>query len=312
MNFLYRLYFALPNFARIGIVGKAINRILGMILKRIFDAFVPAYLKRTAHKAGYGLNTEPRDEAYIVSLTSFPARINDIWITIEIILRQSFKPDKIILWLAKDQFPNKKLPESILTLVNRGLSIEFCNEDLRSHKKYFYVMQQYPDANIITLDDDLYYDKYVLENVVKLHKAYPKLIATNRAHKFTFGNSNQLKPYRKWQHNVTDKKPSFLLVPTGGAGTLYPPESLSKNTLDKNVFSQICFHADDLWLKVMSLLSNTNVITNNRYNKDFVTIKTTQKEKLVSNNVFAGGNDEQLKSVLEYYQIDLFQLLNNV
>lgn len=305
MNFLYRLYFALPNFARIGIIGKIINRILGMILKRIFDAFIPRYLKRTAEKAGYGLNTEPREETYIVSLTSFPARIEYIWITLEIIFRQSFKPDKIILWLAESQFPDKKLPETLNQLKKRGLTIEFCEDDLRAHKKYFYAMQMYPDANIITLDDDLYFDRYVLENVVMLHKAHPGLICTNRAHRFTFDATGKIKPYRNWKHNVTDKMPSPLLVPTGGAGTLYPPGSLPATTFDKSIFKEICFHADDLWLKAMSLLNKTNIVTNSRYNKDFVSIKTTQNEKLVSNNVIAGGNDVQLKDVINHYDISL-------
>ena len=116
MDFLYILYFALPNFARIGIAGKVIIRLLGMMLKRILDAFVPGYFKRTANKAGYGLNTEHREETYIVSITSFPARINEIWITIETLLRQSFKPDKIILWLGEEQFPDKQLPESLTML----------------------------------------------------------------------------------------------------------------------------------------------------------------------------------------------------
>ena len=163
MNLLYRIYFGLPNFAVLGLLGKAINRGLGFLLKWIFDAFVPTYLQKTAVSAGFGLNTEKRDRLYIVSLTSFPARIDDIWVTIEILLRQTFKPDKIILWLAQNQFPSTKaIPESLFQLLDRGLTIEFCEEDLRAHKKYFYAFQQYPDANIITVDDDLYYDRYLL------------------------------------------------------------------------------------------------------------------------------------------------------
>ena len=77
---------------------------------------------------------------------------------------------------------------------------------------------------------------------------------------------------------------------------------------DNDIFKEICFHADDLWLKAMSLLHNTNVVTNKRYNKDFVSIKTTQNEKLVSNNVIAGGNDVQLKNVCDYYKIN-FEIL---
>ena len=307
MNFLYRIYFALPNFARIGIVGKIINRILGLILKTLFDAIVPPYLKRTASKAALGLNKEQRDEVYIVSLTSFPARINDIWVTIEILLRQTFKPDKIILWLADEQFPDKVLPESLTSLIKRGLTIEYC-DDLRSHKKYFYSMQQFPDANIITFDDDLYYDKYALKNVVDLHKRFPELIATNRAHKFTFDKNGQVKKYRKWKHNVTDTKSSHLLVPTGGAGTLYPPGSLHNQAFNKELMKELCFHADDIWLKMMGYMNDKMVVTNNRYNKDFVTIASTQNEKLVSTNVINGGNDQQLQNICKHYNIKLPEL----
>lgn len=310
MNFLYNFYFALPNFARIGIAGKAINRVLGMILKRIFDAFVPAFLLRTAPNAGYGLNTEPRDETYIVSLTSFPARINEIWITIETLLRQSFKPDKIILWLAKSQFPDEKVPESLEKLRDRGLTINFCDEDLRSHKKYYFVLKEFTEDFIITADDDLYYDKHFISNLIRLHIEYPKLIVTNRAHKFTF-TKGTLNPYRKWHHNVTDTAPSHYLVPTGGAGTLFPPGSLHSDVLNHSIFKSLCFHADDLWLKVMALMNGTMVVTNKRYNKDFITITNSQREKLVNNNVFGGGNDAQLKKILLNYELDLYTLLNS-
>jgi hypothetical protein len=83
MKFLCTIiYFAFPNFTQIGLFGKAINYVLAKTLKILFDLFVPTYLRKTASKAGYDLNTVNRDGTYIVSLTSFPARINDIWITI--------------------------------------------------------------------------------------------------------------------------------------------------------------------------------------------------------------------------------------
>ena len=255
MNFLYKLYFLLPNFAFLGIVGKIINRVLAIILKRIFDLTVPSYLKRTSNKADYGLNTIDREETYIVSLTSFPARINYIWITIEILLRQSFKPDKIILWLAEEQFPDKLLPKSLIELTKRGLEIEYCS-DLKSHKKYFFVMRKYPDANIITFDDDLYYDNQVIKNVVDLHKRFPDYIVTNRAHKITFNKNGDIEYYKRWKHNVVDKLPSKLLFPTGGAGTLYPPFSLPSDAFNEQKLKELCYQADDVWLKIMGYLNN--------------------------------------------------------
>lgn len=303
MNFLYNIYFAIPNLSALGLFGKAIDRLLILVLKRIFDLIMPAHYSRTLSKTVSGLNTLPREESYIVSFTSYPARIDYLWITIETILRQSFKPDKIILWLAEEQFPGRELPDSILKLKERGLTIEFC-EDLKSHKKYFNSLKNFPDSNIITLDDDLYYHKDVLKNVVELHKKYPELITANRAHRITFRDGN-INPYRKWKHEVNDTVPSHLLVATGGAGALYPPGSLHEEVLNKDILRKLCFHADDLWLKVMELKNNRKVVTNRKFNKSFASVGKTQKEKLVTINVLRGGNDDQFSNLLRHYSIDL-------
>ena len=45
-----------------------------------------------------------RRRKVIVSMTSIPARIDKVWITVESLLRQTYKPDEIIVWLALDEF----------------------------------------------------------------------------------------------------------------------------------------------------------------------------------------------------------------
>lgn len=305
MNWIYKIYFLLPNFKKFGLPGKVVNKALEMILKRIFDRTVPAYLKRTQKNQGSGLNKTVRDEKYIVSLTSFPARIDQIWISIECILRQTFKPDSIYLWLAEDQFPEKVLPKNLTDLQARGLTIKFCADDLKAHKKYHYTMLLHPKDNIITVDDDLYYDENLLKNLITIHQENPNLIATNRAHKITFDKSGTILPYKKWEHVTVDSVPSHIIMQTGGCGTLYPPNALIEKAFDKQLIKQLCFYADDVWLKVMSILSNKKVVTNRKYNKDHLSISTTQREKLVKTNVISGGNDTQLKNLLEYFNIDI-------
>ena len=307
MNFLYNIYFTLPNFARIGLPGKIINAIMLMTLKVILDLLMPSYYKRTMCKQGLGVNKDKREETYIVSLTSIPSRINDIWITIETILRQSFKPDKIILWLAEEQFPDRKLPDSLIRLQERGLTIDFC-EDLRSHKKYYYSLIGFPESNVITFDDDLYFPKDLLKNVVELHNAFPDMIATNRAHKITV-RKGKINPYRRWKHDVTDTTPSHLLVATGGAGTLYPPGAFQEETFNQELIKKLCFYADDLWLKMMELLNDRMVVTNKRYNKDLPSVGSTQNQKLVSFNVLSGGNDIQFNNLLSHFRFDLVKNL---
>jgi hypothetical protein len=310
LNKIYKIYYILPNFDFLGKFGKGINRAFGLVGKKLLDRRVPENMLASQRQVGLGINTEPREELYVVSLTSFPARINDVWIAIECLLRQTFKPDKIILCLAITQFPDKKVPDSLKKLESRGLEVRFCEEDLRAHKKYLYTLKEFPSANIITVDDDAYNDNRMLESLYLLHKKYPQHIVSNRVHKMKFNKDKTLKPYRKWKHNISKENPSHLLFATGVGGVLYPPNSLHPEIFNIEVFKKICFLADDIWLKCMALKQGTKVVTNATYNKDPLTIRKSQMEKLVSANVLSGGNDKQLRDVCAHYNIDLLNYID--
>lgn len=299
----------IPQFRSLGFFGKAIHKVSAMILKRVFDFILPGYYLRTAEKAGNGLIEEKRAIPIIVSVTSFPARINDVWISLESLFRQTVKPDMIILWLAESQFPDKKIPESLVRLQSRGLTIRFC-EDLRSHKKYYFAMKEFQNACIMTFDDDLYYDKNVIKRVVELYAKHPDCICTNRAHEIMI-KEGMVQPYSRWNHNAKNiLVPSKALLQTGGAGTLYPPKSLSESAFDKNLIQTLCFHADDVWLKLMATLNDKKVVTHSFYNKDFLTVKSSQLEKLVTKNVFDGGNDKQFQDVCNHFSIAASQFID--
>ena len=64
------------------------------------------------------IETNVNKNKIIVSLTSYPLRIQCAIIVIKSLLKQTIKPDKIILWLAKSDFPrkNKDLPPDLLSL----------------------------------------------------------------------------------------------------------------------------------------------------------------------------------------------------
>lgn len=303
MNKLLAFYFSLPHDRTLGIVTKAFNRVVARILKRVLDRTVPAYFFRTQDLYQNGLNTTPRDKKVIVSLTSFPARIEDVWIVIECLFRQSFKADKIILWLSKPQFEGVELPEKLLAQQERGLEIIFVDDDLRSHKKYLYAFEQFPNDYIITVDDDLYYDENLLSNLVNLKRRYPESVVTNRAHELSFDKNGKILPYHNWSHNSISSKPSFTIVQTGGFGTLYTKQDVDESYNDLDTIKEHIPFADDLWLKVQTLLASKKVVTNKKYNKDPLSIKKSQLEKLVNRNVHDGGNNQQLRAVLDHFKL---------
>ena len=75
----------------------------------------------------YGLNDETRNPKVIVSLTSYPKRITDIQYTLFSIFNQTFKPDKIVLWLTEEEIPNREMdiPNHILKFKKIGLEIKW-------------------------------------------------------------------------------------------------------------------------------------------------------------------------------------------
>lgn len=202
----------------------------------------------------YGLDDKSE---IIISLTSFPQRINTVWITISSLLNQDMKPKKIILWLAAEQFPKEKIPWMLQRLKKRGLEIRFC-EDLKPHKKYFYTMMDYPTEVVITADDDILYPEDHISNLWKGYKTYNDCIICSRAHTIKF-NGKYFAKYNDWD-NTKEQIPGYRVVPIGCNGVLYPPHSLHLETFNKAKLKELALFTDDLWLKCMALLNKTKSV----------------------------------------------------
>mgnify|MGYP000110984866 CR=1 FL=1 len=98
----------------------------------------------------------------IVSMTSYPARINTVHLAIRSLLAQKVLPDKIVLWLCKSDFPNREtdLPQTLRDVLWHDVEIRWVDEDLKPHKKYFWALQEFPDDYVITTDDGFAVPQY--------------------------------------------------------------------------------------------------------------------------------------------------------
>ena len=76
-----------------------------------------------------------RHPRIIVSMTSYPARINTVHLAIRSLLAQKVLPDKIVLWLCKSDFPNREtdLPQTLRDVLWHDVEIRWVNEDLKPH-----------------------------------------------------------------------------------------------------------------------------------------------------------------------------------
>jgi hypothetical protein len=255
----------------------------------------------TQNKKRYTLETcSDTEKRIIVSLTSFPARINRVWIVIESLLRQQRKPDMIILWLSIEQFPTMEaLPQSLIGLQKRGLILRLCNDDLRSHKKYYYAMKEFPNDYIITVDDDVIYNSKILSFLLTLNRKFPLAICCNHATYISVRNG-EICSYTNWQRVEGEHYPSFEIMAIGIGGILYPPSSLAQDLFNDGVFKKNCFQADDIWLNVMARLCGT-MVAKTSYDSFYLPIINYKNVTLASKNLNENLNDLQLKSIRKFY-----------
>lgn len=244
-----------------------------------------------------------RDEKIIVSLTTYPERICDIDVVIFSLFNQSIKPDKIILWLAYEEFPNleKDVPPHVLNLKKFGLQIEFC-QNIYSYKKLIYALEKYPNDLIVTADDDIYYPYNWLEKLYNSYLENPNYIHCHRAFRIR-KDSNGIMPINNWIfiRNIDKKyKPSYLNYFTSGGGVILKKSHLHDEIFNKEVFLTLANTDDDKYFYCMALLKGTkiNVVDNNI--ADILDIGYKHYSRLYDINR-TGINFKTLLRLLDYY-----------
>lgn len=235
----------------------------------------------------------------IVSLTSYPARIQGITKVLDSIMRQTYSPDKIVLYLSEDQFAERKMPLDLSDYFVQGLEIHWCQGDMRSHKKYLYAFSEYPDDYIITVDDDYYYEKHMVEEFVQYTDKFPQCILARRTHLITAKIDSSISQYGKWWNDCMHYigVPRMDLFAIGCGGILYPPRLLTNEVFNIDYIKKYCMYADDIWLKVMELISGIPVVRipmnmEDRCDENFV------NDGLYQHYNSNGGNDRQFQAVL--------------
>lgn len=285
-----------------------------MILKKTYFHYRDALLRRILPifyrkiNIKNGINkSEVREKKLIISLTSYPKRLNNIDLCIKSLLNQKMKPDKIILFLGEDT-PRDCLPKSLVDLEKVGLEICFVEDDLKPHKKYIYAMKMFPNDIIITVDDDIIYDRRLIKSLFNSYLKNPKCISARRVHRMKFFNKN-IQPYNMWDFGVKSKTASFDLCAIGIGGVLYPPHSLHPDAFDVNTLKEICLGADDIWLKYMELRNNIPVVYVKSTVEAPILIKDTQEVALSKQNVTMNNNDKYIRNLEEKYGYSWFDLI---
>lgn len=237
----------------------------------------------------------------VISFTSYPARINMVNRVIESLFRQREQVDEIILWLSIEEFPEKynNLPENLTNLIGKnGFHIEWVKENLKSHKKYFYALQNSKDINI-TVDDDMYYSDTLVSTLMNSYRKYPYAISA-RGVRIIMKEGEQIIPYIAWESEVSEyigiEKMDLCAI--GVNGILYPPGCAKERWFDIPSIIKLAENQDDLWLKWNQIIDNIPVVYTGIIESDKV-LENSQKTSLYFQNMYGGFNDISIHKLLE-------------
>ncbi len=246
-------------------------------------------------------------EEIVVSLTSFPAAIEYAVLAVKSLLKGELLPDKLVLYLTFDQFTDCGMPEELLKLEreNEIFEIRDYPSDIRSYRKLIPALKDFPESIIVTVDDDVDYDKTMLKDMIALHKLYPKALIANRA---KVADISQ--PYKKWKklrwYDFIGRRIKIdpHIIQTGVGGVLYPPHSLRSDMLDESLFTKLAPTTDDIWFWAAAISNGTTIIPMpyGRHNKP----KEIGKPRSLSLKTvnFKNGtsrNDDAIKAILAHY-----------
>jgi len=277
-------------------------------LEREFERFLSADEKRVVETA--------RTPQIIVSLTSYPARIPRIHYTVFTLLRQTLPPDRVVLWLAEEQFPNGNddLPPALLALLPYGLTIRY-TRDIKSYKKLVPALDAFPEDIIVTVDDDFLYEPGMLERLYRSYHDNNDWIHAYRAHRITMSFDGKCGEYADWNLCIGNRDGDFRNFLTSGGGVLFPPHALHKDVGNERLFMELSPSADDIWFWAMAVVNGTKICVVNdnvratpNHSLTYEEIVGIGASGLMATNVFGGQNDVQFNRVIDRYPVILERL----
>lgn len=249
------------------------------------------------------MNDKPQ---IIVSLTSFPAAIPYAVQAIQSVLSGSMQPDKIVLYLDTQKFPDEILPPELeaLKAKNPIFEVRFDPAEIRSYKKLIPALRDFPNDLIVTIDDDIAYPKNMLRDLLNLHKQLPQAIVAHRVRKVQVNA-----PYNRWRkykwYDFIFKKHIFdyHAMQTGVGGVLYPPHSLDTSMLDATLFMKMAPTNDDIWFWAAAISKGTYIVPLPNGQRRAVEVGKPKEFSLKTINLKPGDdrNREAFENILKHY-----------
>lgn len=238
----------------------------------------------------------------VVSVTSIPERIELFLGELGWLARQTARPRATVIWLGEELFPAELRREIAERFpLPEGVEIRY-RPDLGPQTKLLYALIEFPELPVATVDDDVVYPPFWLEELHASFRAAPGRIHCYRAHRIELAGDGRLAPYGAWGWQSPGMRgPSSLLFPTGTCGVIYPPGVLADEVFDLATMRRLCPTNDDTWFKAMALLRGTPAQKVRDDSLEFPHIPGSERKMLWTVN--SGRNDAQLEAVFSHYDL---------
>lgn len=251
----------------------------------------------------WGLNKERREQKIIVSLTTIPSRLEKTVYVIDQLLKQTVKPDKLILYVGKTE-ESILYPKEFQYLLKRGLEVKIV-KDVGPSTKFFYSMQEYFNDLIVTVDDDILYPETLIEGLINTYIKFPHSVIAYRVHQMKINKQGRITPYNNWNWEAKSFfYPSESIIATGVGGVLYPPSTRPIELFNLENLKRLSFRADDIWLKGIQMLNNIPIVQVEGYDYRLIHADGTQNITLSSSNVGEATNDLYFRQMIDYYGLE--------
>ena len=248
-------------------------------------------------------NDKIAKEEVVVSLTTHGYRIYEASLAIESMMQGTVLPNRIVLWL-DEQTQNQPLPQGLKNQQVRGLEIRY-TRDIKAYTKLLPAVKAFPNAAIVTIDDDIFYPADTLELLLRGHAEHPASICGNWI-KQIVKKGNKLASFLKYPLvSHTDENHKYFIE--GFAGTLYPAHCFSDELFNEEVFMKLTPYADDVWYSVLAIKEDVSIFYPN-YHYNVYPYLDNEKGyvislKQINTNPKDCKNDQQFTATLKHYNL---------
>ena len=215
-----------------------------------------------------------------ISLTTFSGRLEIVRYTLESLLRQEVKADKIFLNISKNPYLIDKgitqYPKWLIELVDDNKVEIKIVENIGPYRKLIPIINELKNEdNIVICDDDVINKKNWLKILVEKSAKFPSDIVCMHSRKIKrLFNGFITSSYLYWPI-FYGRDYQINILPIGVGGVLYKPKFFDLNFLQNREFLRIAPVNDDLWFW-FSINQKGRMVTSIKPNNDgyFFPIKT--------------------------------------